>query len=392
MPYDRPTLTELRDQAVQDVNGQQVTGPGGNTLIALLVKSVLRYVLYSEAGLAWQHYGYQDWIAKQAVPFTATGEIFAGWAALKGVFQKDATATVLSLTFTGAVTTPPKDIPAGTPVTRGADGAAFVSTVDATVGGGGTATVTVQAVVPGSAGNTDAGSPMLLANAITGVQSAGVVASQITAGADQETFDAFKTRGLLAYAEPAQGGNRADYITWSESVPGVTRVWINPNGMGSGTIVLYFMMDLAEAAFGGFPQGTNGVATNEARDVAATGDQLTLANAIYTERKVTALVYSCAPIAAPVAFTISDLGSNNTAAMQTSITAALADMFLRLGQVGGTVNPDTGAAWPAIEPSSWYAALESIPGLTGFKIPTPAAAITPTAGQLFTVGALTFNT
>lgn len=94
--------------------------------------------------------------------------------------------------------------------------------------------------------------------------------------------------------------------------------------------------------------------------------------------------------ASPVAFTVADLGANNPAAMQAAITAALADMFVRLGNVGGSMVPSTGAAWPAIEPDAWYAALEAIPGLTGFKVTTPSASITPGVGALFTVGAMTF--
>ena len=55
------------------------------------------------------------------------------------------------------------------------------------------------------------------------------------------------------------------------------------------------MMDVSEAAHGGFPQGTNGVAGAETRDTAATGDQLAVANYIYPLRPATALVYACAP-------------------------------------------------------------------------------------------------
>lgn len=76
--------------------------------------------------------------------------------------------------------------------------------------------------------------------------------------------------------------------------------------------------------------------------------------------------------ASPVAFAVADLGANNPAAMQAAITAALADMFVRLGNVGGSVVPSTGAAWPAIEPDAWYAALEAIPGLTASRSLRPA--------------------
>lgn len=170
----------------------------------------------------------------------------------------------------------------------------------------------------------------------------------------------------------------------------MTRAWVAPLLAGGGTVSVFFMMDVAEAAHNGFPQGSNGVAANEPRDVAATGDQLTVANALFPKRPVTALVYACAPTASPVAFTVADLGGNNTAAMQTAITAALGDMFVRLGHVGGSVVPSTGAAWPAIEPDAWDAALEAIPGLTGFKVTAPSTSITPGVGALFTVGTVTF--
>jgi uncharacterized phage protein gp47/JayE len=150
------------------------------------------------------------------------------------------------------------------------------------------------------------------------------------------------------------------------------------------------MMDVAEAAFGGFPQGTNGVATNEPRDVTATGDQLVVANALLPLQPVTALVYAMAPVPTPVNFTIADLGAANTAPNQALITRALQEMFAVFGQVGGTLNPVTGAAWPGIEPDAWYAAIEAVPGLKGFKVTTPSALITPSVGQLFTLGTVTF--
>jgi len=195
---------------------------------------------------------------------------------------------------------------------------------------------------------------------------------------------------LAAYAAPPQGGDRQDYVEWALAVPGVARAWVAPLLAGGGTVSVFFMMDVAEAAHNGFPQGSNGVASNEPRDVAATGDQLTVANALFPKRPVTALVYACAPTASPVAFTVADLGANNTAVMQAAITAALADMFVRLGNVGGSVVPSTGAAWSAIEQDAWYAALEAIPGLTGFKVTAPSASITPAVGALFTVGTVTF--
>jgi uncharacterized phage protein gp47/JayE len=267
----------------------------------------------------------------------------------------------------------------------------FYATANANVSGS-SVTVPIQAVAAGSAGNFDANTVFLISAPIGGIQSQSNASAQTTAGTDQELDDALRTRMLRIYAAPPQGGDLQDYIEWATSVPGVTRAWVAQNSVGPGTVSVYFMMDLADATYGGFPQGTNGVATNEPRDNAATGDQLTIADALFPLRPVTALVYALAPTPSPVAFTIADLGASNTTAMQTAIAAALADMFVRLGNVGGTVVPSTGAAWPAIEPDAWYAALEAIPGLAGFKVTAPTGAITPATGALFTVVSLTFVT
>jgi uncharacterized phage protein gp47/JayE len=365
---------------MQDITASDLPGADG-----MLRRSVLRVLAWVQAGLAHLHYGYLDWISRMAVPFTATAEFLEGWAALKGVLRKPASPTGGTLTFAAA---DGSVIPDATPVLR-SDGTQYV-TVGSVTASGGSAVVTVEAMVDGSAGNFDGGSLFTLGVSIAGVTLQSSASAQTTAGTDVELDDSLRTRMLRVYAAPPQGGDRNDYIEWATAVPDVTRAWVNANGMGPGTVVVYTMLDAAEAAHGGFPQGANGVAAAETRDVAATGDQLAVANAIFPVQPVTALVYSSAPIASPVAFTITDLGANNTAAMQTAIGAALADMFVRLGNVGGTVDPMSGAAWPAIEPSDWYAALDAIPGLVNFNVTVPAVAITPSAGNLFTVGALTF--
>ena len=106
---------------------------------------------------------------------------------------------------------------------------------------------------------------------------------------------------------------------------------------------------------------------------------------------MTALVYAIAPTPLSINFTIANLGSNNTTAMQAAITAALSDMFLRLANVGGTVNPADGSSWPAIDQSEWYAALNAIPGLTEYTISAPSAPITAGTGELPVLGTITFS-
>lgn len=374
MPFSRPTLAEIQQQVAQDINAQL---PGADALLRFSNMGITGRV---QAGLTHLHYGYLDWIAKQAVPYTATGEFLEAWAGLKGVTRKPAAQASGQVTFNGAVGTL---IPAGTPLVRG-DGVGYTSTADATVSGGGTATVLATANADatgqtGAFGNCAAGTVITLGTAIAGVQSGGTVAVAFTGGADLETDDSLRTRMLAAFQQVPQGGAMNDYIQWAMDVSGVTRAWCNPNGAGAGTVVVYTMWDSAEAASGGFPQGTNGVASGEPRDVAATGDQLVVANAIFPLQPVTALVYSCAPAAAPVNFTISGIASVS-AATKALIAAAIDGVFFLYGTPkGGTI------ALSLIE-----SAIAAIAGTTGFLITTPAGNISSALGSLPTRGVISY--
>lgn len=361
MPFSRPTLSALRAQVAQDVTASVGTNTG------LLRRAVLRVLADIQAAMAHLHYGYLDWIARQAVPFTAEDEALEGWAALKGVTRKAATAASGSVTFAG---TPGAIIPSGHPVTR-YDGAAYTTGDAVAVGGGGTATVTVTALDPGAVGNAVAGAAMALSAAVVGVQSAGT-AGALTGGADTETDDELRTRMLAAYASTPMGGASADYVIWALQVPGVTRAWCLPHGQGVGSAIVYFMMD--EAHPDGFPVGTDGVSTSEPRGTAATGDQLAVADHLWPLAPVTALVYAVAPVAQPVAFTIAGV----PVGLRASVSAALADQLRQDGSPGGTVR--VAALWAAVR------AL----GLTAFDINAPVDDVTAAAGHLPTLGTITW--
>ncbi len=149
--------------------------------------------------------------------------------------------------------------------------------------------------------------------------------------------------------------------------------------MGAGTVVVYFMMDVSEAVHGGFPQGTNGVASDEPRDTAATGDQLAVANAIYPKRPATALVYACAPASQAVNYTITNL-SPSDAGTQATISAALNAMHLAKASPAGTLYP-----------SDWETAIGSVPWMRHFTVSSPIVPITAPAGTLLTRGTVTFT-
>src|SRR5581483_4894959 len=379
MPWPRPSLSVLQDDTASDITTNLA---GADGLLRFTNLGVIGKVVALGVNLL---FGYLDYIAKQASPFTATDVFLEAWAALRQVFRKAATPATGSAQFvvTGAPT-----VPAGTNVVRG-DGLAYISTADAT-GSGSVVTVPLQAVTPGANGNADSGVSMTLGSAIANVQSTGAASSNLTGGADVELDDSLRSRMLVAYQRPPQGGAANDYETWALAVAGVTRAWVDPEGMGAGTVQLFFMMDQAEAAHGGFPQGTNGVATSETRSpYTATGDQLAVANYVYGLQPVTALVYASAPQANTVNFTIAGIACVSSS-VKSAVQAAIAQVFINEASPGGVVDL-----------SFIESAIGAIPGASGFVMtavscshgsvaPGPTGNITSTAGFLATLGTVSF--
>jgi uncharacterized phage protein gp47/JayE len=369
MPYTRPTLTALQSSVASDI-AAQLSGAD-----ALLRFSNLGITGRAQAGLANLHYGYLDWIATQAVPFTSTDEFLEGWAALKGVFRLPARPASGSITFTGVAGTV---IPSGAGVVR-SDGSAYTTTEAATIGVGGTVTVTATANpdptgLTGAFGNTVQGAVMTLSQSIAGVQSNGIASAEFKGGLDLESNDSLRSRMLTAYQQPPQGGGNSDYEAWAKQAPGVTRAWCVPNGFGPGTVVIYAMKDVVQAAFGGFPQGTNGVAAAEPRGIAATGDQLGVADYLFGLQATVGLVYVAAPIPHPVDLAVQGL----PAGLQAAASAAVQGVLRAQGVPGGTL--PFGNIWSAIA---------NVAAGNYFTV-TPATDIICSTGQLPVLGALTF--
>ena len=368
MPFARPTRTELARQALADL--AYALG-----LYALLRTSPLAALAKVIAGLANGIYGYVDWLARQAIPVTATGEFRQMWAALVSITDKPASAASGPLGFTGTVG---KVLPEGTRIIRSATGGTYLTAAIATVNTSGVLAVTVEAEDAGAAGNAGAGEEFVISGSVDGINAVGSATGPIAGGADAEREEAARLRMLERYAAPPQGGAKTDYIRWAKEVAGVTRVWISPNGLGPGTVLIHFMMDEANAAFDGFPQGTDGVGAEEPRGTPATGDQLIVADHIYPLRPVTPVVTLAAPIAYPVDYTIADL-EEDSSANRAAIATALDGMFLREGAPGGTIYPNMSNA-----------AIDGVAGVTRFTLVSPAAPVAAPAGYLPVRGTITW--
>lgn len=387
MPFSRPTLTDLRSQVASDIASAV---PGSDPLLRY---SNLKITGDAQAGLAHLHFGYLDWISKMSVPWTAEDEYLAAWGALKNITKKDASAASGTATFTGAQGA---TITTGTSLVLG-DGTTYTTTASGTVNSTGSVTVPATAAVSGEAGNCAAGVTMTLASAITGIQSSGVAATAFTGGADQESDDDFRARVIAAYQASPQGGAKADYPTWATAVSGVTRAWCAPNGFGAGTVIVYVMLDNANSAYNGFPQGTNGVSpldvlpNGNPRGAVASGDQLTVANAIYPEQPVTALVYVCAPLPNTLSFTISGL-TNATTATRAAVQSAISQVLVANGDPrAGTIDlSDIESAIASVASTSGFV-ITSIVGVQSGASKTYSGNITSNTGYLPVLGSVTFS-
>ncbi len=373
MPFLRPTLTELRAQVAADITAGLPTADG------LLRFSNLSILGTAVAGMSHLNFGYLDWIAKQAIPFTASAEYLEGWAALKKIYRKRASAAVGQVTLLG---TPGVLIDAGTEVVR-ADAAIFTATDTVRVASNGKAIVPVQAAGVGESGNTAVGSAMTLGSSITGVQSVGAVTSVITGGAEQENDDSLFERMLDAFQNTPKGGSGADYVAWAKEVSGVTRAWCAPNGYGAGTVIVYAMLDDANADQNGFPQGSNGLSSEDPRatsSTTATGDQLNIANHLFQVQPVTAMVYVCSPVPRAENFTLTGL-SNASTTTRAAVEAAIREVLAEQGA------PKKGSV---VELQAIDSAIAAVSGTGGFVMTAPTQNIANVLGQLPVLGGVIY--
>ena len=382
MPFKRKTLSELRQENRQFMQAEL------ESVGALLRFGNLKVLADMDAGMAHLHYAYLDYIARQSTPFTSTDEWLAGWMALKQIYRKAATAARSpAATVTG---TPGKTLSKGAVLNRD-DGYQYTTDSAITINTAGSATVAVTAVLPditddvtggGASGNADAGTILTLDANAPGIDSSVTLIEPATGGANIESEEDFRLRGLLAYQNPPQGGSDTDYKSWALSVSGITRAWIRRRGMGPGTVVIYIMCDGDDKTNHGFPVGTDGVSQlEEWGAVKATGDQGRVADYMYPLAPVTSLNYVCSPIRREVNFDIAGIQSADSTVVQ-AIKDAINDLFFDEGNPDGTGK---------IYLSDLNRVISSVSGTTGYSLEQPAANIVLAIGELPVLGEVIFS-
>ena len=379
MPYARSTLTQLIQQTAALL---QSSLPGADPLLRRAVLTVLSRVL---AGQHHEQYAYMDWIARQAVPFTATAENLAGWAALRNLQPNPPTFGSFTVQSTG--NNPNTLVLPGATLLR-SDGVSYSAPAGGTVDVNGNITLMISAALSGSASNLTIGGTVTLRAPASGVNGIFTVMTVIANGTDLETDDSLRSRMLEAFANPLQGGDLADYVTWTLAIPAVTRAWVADSLAGTGTVTVYFMMDNIRSYQFGIPAGANGASSNEIRGLPASGDQLIVANTLYTKRAATALVYACAPVGSPLQITLQEVPNDPT--IRGNISAAIAGLCIRLASPGGAWLIPQQTHGGILRLSDIADAIAAVPNLDHFLIVSPTSDVISSTGLIPIPGAITY--
>lgn len=299
MPFERPTLQQLITRAQTDL---ETALPGVDARLRRTVENVLVRIV---SGMAHGLHGHIAWSARQVIPTTAEGEQLKRWADVFGVEEKSAVASIgpVLLTSADGVVV----VPAMTRLRR-ADGVLYSVDVETDVHG--TTPVLVTAVESGSNGDAPEGTPLSLTSPIAGLNSVGWVGEPgLSGGAEREREDELIARIVQRVSHPSRGGGPGDYVAWALESPVATRAWEYPHRNGAGSVVVFFVND-------------------RANPIIPTVPNVQAVQALLEQRApVNARPVAVAPIAAPMNPIIA-LSPNNSA-MQSAVTAELADLLLK---------------------------------------------------------------
>lgn len=176
-------------------------------------------------------YGYIDYLAKNMLPDLCDEAWLYRHGGMKKCPRKQAQAAFGYMRWDGVN----NDIrvTAGSVIQRD-DLVQYTAIADA-VSAGGIMRLPIRCSVPGSIGNLDDGSSLVLVTPVQGLPSAGL-ADTVIGGFDIEDLETWRARVIERYYFTPQGGADHDYVIWAKEVPGITRAWTYRHWMGTGTV------------------------------------------------------------------------------------------------------------------------------------------------------------
>ena len=357
MPWTRPTLGELIDRNRGDFKSRL-------GLTAKVVRRRMSNVLAVVwGGAAHMMHGHLEWLSQQLFADTAERAFLLRQASLRGVTPTPATYASGTATATGLDESVIQD----ESVLVRDDGFTYRMTDEAVIDGT-TATVNVEALTAGAAGNLDAGETLSFESPILGVESDVVIdgPSGLAGGVDEEGTEGTRSRFIDNLRDPPQGGAEHDYEAWAKEVAGVTRAWVYRWEGGLGTIVVRFVIDGADPIIPTEP------------DVEAVQTKLD------SERPVNDDVTAVAPTALPVDFDITL--EPNTTASRDAVEAELDDLLFRRAEPGDGEGRGT-ILLSQVQTAIGVAVGDDV----DFEVTDPVADVVPELGQLPVLGTVSFD-
>jgi uncharacterized phage protein gp47/JayE len=181
------------------------------------------------------------YLAQQLFLSTASGQYLALHASDVGIYRRPASAASGIIEGAGL---PGTTYPAGIRFSSG--GNTYVSTAPATAQAGGQLTLQVVSETLSASSNRDADGLLTLADPVLWPDLAtqwAVAAGGLGGGADIESDESLRTRGLQRKRNPPGGGTLTDYERIALSVPGVARAWAFRDTLAPGFVVVFFLFE-----------------------------------------------------------------------------------------------------------------------------------------------------
>lgn len=331
------------------------------------------------AGLAFELFGFADYVQRQKFALTADSDNLDLHGAELGIVRRPAGPALGYVKITGdnaiAVATGA--------VFRRTDALSYRATAGGSMPGPGNLLVEVVAMTDGKATVAEAGMPLEIVSGVTGSGLAEVGPDGISGGTDVEDDASFRGRILFRKRNPPHGGAPADYVLWASEVSGVSfdpngmpRVWVERLFAGPGTVRVFFMMDDTYAD--GIPQFV---------DVQRVQDHIDLL------RPAGAYVTVAAPAPRVIDVEIAGLMPDTTAVRE-AVREELRETFRRRSRVAGGDTEHPGMpflAAPSSFSNSWiWQAVANASGEQRHSIRAPAADIELVAGEIAVLGEITF--
>ncbi|MBB2841472.1 UNVERIFIED_ORG: putative phage protein gp47/JayE [Rhizobium etli] len=336
--------------------------PGTDTSLA---NNFVTVTVKALAALAHEFELRMAYLARQLFISTATGQWLVLHCSDIGIYRKQAAAASGLITGTGA---PLATYPAGVRFVSGS--ITYLSTAPATADGAGALTMAVLSEVRGAASNRDAGGLLALADPVLypDLSSEWEVSEDgLGGGADIESDDSLRARGLQRKRNPPGGGTLTDYERIALAVPGVLAAWAFRGSNSVGSVFVYFL-------FAGRDDFIP-----EAGDVAAVQAAIDAQRLIRVDDSV-----AVAPVAHPVDITIDGL-SADTPEIRAAIETAISAMFLARCKPGIAGNTFTLSR-------SWISeAISTVSGEDRHELTAPATDIVLSGGEFPTLGTVTYG-